>query len=203
MKSEDKHRKIIQAAIKVFARKGFYNARVSEIAREANVADGTIYLYFKNKDDILISLFEEEMIKIIKNMKDDLAKQKDPIDKIRKFAINHLSLMTRNQDLAEVLQVELRQSSKFMRDYVKDHYMEFLNIFASIIKEGQEQGIFREDINTGIAKRAFFGALDEMGRYWVLSTTRKHSITESAKQISEIFIRGMMKNAAKVKGKTA
>jgi TetR/AcrR family fatty acid metabolism transcriptional regulator len=111
--------------------------------------------------------------------------------------------MTRNQDLAEVLQVELRQSSKFMRDYVKDQYMEFLNIFASIIKEGQEQGIFREDINTGIAKRAFFGALDEMGRYWVLSTTRKHSIAESAKQISEIFIRGMMKNAAKVKGKTA
>ena len=203
MKSEDKHRKIIQAAIKVFARKGFYNARVSEIAREANVADGTIYLYFKNKDDILISLFEEEMIKIIKSMKDDLVKQKDPIDKVRKFATNHLSLMTRNQDLAEVLQVELRQSSKFMRDYVKDQYMEFLNIFASIIKEGQEQGIFREDINTGIAKRAFFGALDEMGRYWVLSTTRKHSITESAKQISEIFIRGMMKNSAKVKGKTA
>jgi TetR/AcrR family fatty acid metabolism transcriptional regulator len=203
MKSEDKHRKIIQAAIKVFARKGFYNARVSEIAREANVADGTIYLYFKNKDDILISLFEEEMIKIIKSMKDDLVKQKDPIDKVRKFATNHLSLMTRNQDLAEVLQVELRQSSKFMRDYVKDQYMEFLNIFASIIKEGQEQGIFREDINTGIAKRAFFGALDEMGRYWVLSTTRKHSITESAKQISEIFIRGMMKNAAQVKGKTA
>jgi TetR/AcrR family fatty acid metabolism transcriptional regulator len=203
MKSEDKHRKIIQAAIKVFARKGFYNARVSEIAREANVADGTIYLYFKNKDDILISLFEEEMIKIIKSMKDDLVKQKDPIDKVRKFATNHLSLMTRNQDLAEVLQVELRQSSKFMRDYVKDQYMEFLNIFASIIKEGQEQGIFREDINTGIAKRAFFGALDEMGRYWVLSTTRKHSIAESAKQISEIFIRGMMKNAAKVKGKTA
>jgi len=78
MKSEDKHRKIIQAAIKVFARKGFYNSRVSEIAREANVADGTIYLYFKNKDDILISLFEEEMTKIIKNMKDDLVKQKGP-----------------------------------------------------------------------------------------------------------------------------
>jgi TetR/AcrR family fatty acid metabolism transcriptional regulator len=108
-------------------------------------------------------------------------------------------LITKNQDLAEVLQVELRQSSKFMREYVKDHYMEFLNIFASIIREGQEQGIFREDINTGIAKRAFFGALDEMGRYWVLSTTRKHSISESAKQISEIFIRGMIKNSTKGK----
>jgi TetR/AcrR family fatty acid metabolism transcriptional regulator len=203
MKSEDKHKKIIQAAIKVFARKGFYNARVSEIAKEADVADGTIYLYFKNKDDILISLFEEEMRKIIDNMKEDLAKHKDPIDKIRRFASNHLSLITKNQDLAEVLQVELRQSSKFMREYVKDHYMEFLNIFASIIKEGQEQGIFREDINTGIAKRAFFGALDEMGRYWVLSTTRKHSIAESAKQISEIFIRGILKNSAKGKGKVA
>jgi len=203
MKSEHKHQKIIQAAIKVFARKGFYNARVSEIAKEAEVADGTIYLYFKNKDDILISLFEEEMRKLINNMKEDLAKQKDPIEKIRRFASNHLSLITQNQDLAEVLQVELRQSSKFMREYVKDQYMEFLNIFASIIKEGQEQGLFRDDINTGIAKRAFFGALDEMGRYWVLSTTRKHSISESAKQISEIFIRGILKNSTKEKGKTS
>jgi len=197
MKSEDKHQKIIQAAIRVFARKGFYNARVSEIAKEAEVADGTIYLYFKNKDDILISLFEEEMRKLIDTMKEDLSKQKDPIEKIKKFAMNHLSLISRNQDLAEVLQVELRQSSKFMREYVKDHYMEFLNIFASIIKEGQEQGLFRDDVNTGIAKRAFFGALDEMGRYWVLSSTRKHSIAESAKQISEIFIRGLLKDPSK------
>jgi TetR/AcrR family fatty acid metabolism transcriptional regulator len=194
MKSEDKHERIIRAALKVFAKKGFYNSRVSEIAKEAVVADGTIYLYFKNKDDILISVFESEMRKMIDNMKRELSKCHDPIEKIRMFAFQHLNMITENQEWAEVAQVELRQSSKFMREYVKDHYIEYLNIFSTIIREGQEKGIFKEDINTGITKRAFFGALDEMGRYWVLSTSRRYSVQESATQISDIFIKGIIKS---------
>lgn len=193
LKNEDKHQRIIKAALKIFARKGFYNSRVSEIAKEAAVADGTIYLYFKNKDDILISVFETEMIKMISNMKKELSKYHDSVEKVKIFALKHLSMITENQDWAEVAQVELRQSSKFMREYVKDHYRDYLNIFAYIIREGQEKGIFKEEINTGIAKRAFFGALDEMGRYWVLSTRKRYSIEESAKQISDIFIKGVMK----------
>jgi TetR/AcrR family fatty acid metabolism transcriptional regulator len=102
-------------------------------------------------------------------------------------------MITENQDWAEVAQVELRQSSKFMREYVKDHYMDYLNIFAYIIREGQEKGVFKENINTGIAKRAFFGALDEMGRYWVLSVAKRYSVDETAKQISDIFIKGVIK----------
>ncbi len=192
-RSEDKHERIIKAALRVFAKKGFYNSRVSEIAKEAEVADGTIYLYFKNKDDILISVFESEMKKMIDNMKRELSKCKDPIQKLRTFASQHLNMITENQDWAEVAQVELRQSSKFMREYVKDHYTDYINIFAYIIREGQEKGIFKEDINTGIAKRAFFGALDEMGRYWVLSTSKRYSLEESARQISDIFIKGMAK----------
>jgi len=193
VKSEDKHQRIIRAALRVFAKKGFYNSRVSEIAKEAEVADGTIYLYFKNKDDILISVFETEMKKMISSMKKELSKYRDPIEKIRMFAFQHLNMITENQDWAEVAQVELRQSSKFMREYVKDHYIDYLNIFAYIIQEGQEKGIFKENINTGIAKRAFFGALDEMGRYWVLSRSRRYSVEESAKQISDMFIKGVIK----------
>lgn len=192
-KSEDKHQRIIKAALKVFAKKGFYNSRVSEIAKEAEVADGTIYLYFKNKDDILISVFETEMMKMISNMKKELSKCHDPVEKIRIFAFQHLNMITENQEWAEVAQVELRQSSKFMREYVKDHYTDYINIFAYIIREGQEKGIFKEGINTGIAKRAFFGALDEMGRYWVLSRSKRYSVEESSKQISDMFIEGVMK----------
>ena len=191
-KSEDKYQRIINAALKVFSKKGFYNSRVSEIAKEAEVADGTIYLYFKNKDDILISVFETEMVKMINSMKSELARIDDPVKKVRMFALQHLSMITKNQEWAEVAQVELRQSSKFMREYVKDHYIDYLNIFAYIIQEGQEKGIFQEHINTGIAKRAFFGALDEMGRYWVLSRSRRYSVEESAKQISDIFIKGVL-----------
>lgn len=193
VKNEDKHRKIIKAALKVFAKKGFYNSRVSEIAKEAEVADGTIYLYFKNKDDILISVFETEMKKMIDGMKKELDKYKDPLEKVKMFAFKHLNMITENQEWAEVAQVELRQSSKFMREYVKDHYMDYLNIFAYVIREGQEKGVFKENINTGIAKRAFFGALDEMGRYWVLSTSKRYGIEETANQISDIFIKGLIK----------
>ena len=196
MKDENKHQKILKAAVKVFAEKGFYNSRVSEIAKEANVADGTIYLYFKNKDDILISLFEEEFGQIVENMRKELAKEKDPLQKIRIFAITHLSIVSKQQQLGEVLGVEVRQSSKFMKEYINNPFIEYLNLIRSIVIEGQEKGLIRKDLTPGIMKRALFGALDEMARYWVLSTKKKHSINEAALQISEVFIRGVMSEEA-------
>ena len=197
MKDENKHQKILQAAIKVFSEKGFYNSRVSEIAKEANVADGTIYLYFRNKDDILISLFEEEFGKVVRNMRAELAREKDPLQKIKRFAITHLLMVSNNPHLAEVMGVEVRQSTKFMKEYVNHPFIEYLNIIRSVVIEGQEKGLLRQDLTPGVMKRAFFGALDEMARYWVLSTKKKHSIDEAALQISDIFIRGMMSEEAR------
>jgi TetR/AcrR family fatty acid metabolism transcriptional regulator len=197
MKDENKHQKILHAAIKVFSEKGFYNSRVSEIAKEANVADGTIYLYFKNKDDILISLFEEEFGKIVQNMRVALEKEKDALQKIKRFAITHLSIVSKQQELGEVMGVEVRQSSKFMKEYINKPFIEYLNIIRSVVTEGQEKGLIRKDLTPGIMKRAFFGALDEMARYWVLSTQKKHSIDDAALQISDVFIRGMMSEEAR------
>ena len=191
-RTNEKYTRILESAVKVFAEQGFSQSTVAQIASEAGVADGTIYLYFKNKDDILISVFETEMKTMINNMKKELGTSQDPIEKVRIFAFQHLNMITENQEWAEVAQVELRQSTKFMREYVKDHYADYLNLFAYIVREGQEKGVFKEDINTGIAKRAFFGALDEMGRYWVLSRSKRYSVEESAKQISDIFIKGVM-----------
>lgn len=191
MKTIDKHQKIIQAAVKVFARNGFFNSRISEIAKEANVADGTIYLYFNNKYDILISLFEEEMARIIINMRQELGKESDSLKKLEVFAQVHLRIVEENKSLAEVLQVELRQSSKFMKEYRNKRFAEYVNIVSSIIRKGQEEGTIRKDVMPGIAKRAFFGALDEMSRFWVLSPQKKYSITTAAKQISDFFIRGI------------
>ncbi len=197
MKDESKHQKILQAAIKVFSEKGFYNSRVSEIAKEANVADGTIYLYFKNKDDILISLFEEEFGKVVRNMRAELAREKDALQKIKRFAITHLSIVFHHPHLAEVMGVEVRQSTKFMKEYINQPFIEYLNIIRSVVIEGQEKGLLRKDLTPGVMKRALFGALDEMARYWVLSTKKKHSIDEAALQISDIFIRGMMTEEAR------
>ena len=134
-----------------------------------------IYLYFQNKDDILISLFEVEMEKILRNMKARLSQVTDPIKKIELFAAAHLGLVEKSKELAEVIQVEIRQSIKFMKEYRNDKFIEYLNLIADIVRDGQEQGMFRKDVVPGIAKRAFFGALDEMSRYWVLSTRRNYS----------------------------
>jgi TetR/AcrR family fatty acid metabolism transcriptional regulator len=191
-KNKDKHIRIIKAATKIFAQKGFFQAKVSDIAKEAQVADGTIYLYFENKDDILISLFEEQMNRVLEDMKTQISKENNAIKKIEKFAYNHLKLMELNKNMAEIIQVELRQSTKFMKEYKNEKFHQYLNLIGDIIEEGQQKGIFKKDIIPGIAKRAFFGALDEMSRFWVLSRRRKYDIETAAKQISDYFLTGLI-----------
>jgi TetR/AcrR family fatty acid metabolism transcriptional regulator len=197
-KNKDKHIRIIKAATKIFAQKGFFQAKVSDIAKEAQVADGTIYLYFENKDDILISLFEEQMNRVLEDMKTQISKENNAIKKIEKFAYNHLKLMELNKNMAEIIQVELRQSTKFMKEYKNEKFHQYLNLIGDIIEEGQQKGIFKKDIIPGIAKRAFFGALDEMSRFWVLSRRRKYDIETAAKQISDYFLTGLINNSYKL-----
>jgi TetR/AcrR family fatty acid metabolism transcriptional regulator len=192
-KNHEKYRRIIDAAAKVFAKKGFYKAKVSEIAQEAGIADGTIYIYFDHKDDILISLFEEKMKEVLDNMRKEISVESDPLKKIEKFALVHLKLIKDNKDMAEIIQVELRQSSKFMKNYRNPRFFEYLDLIGDIIREGKQRGTVREDILPGIAKRAFFGALDEMSRFWVLSKKPKYDIETASRQISSFFINGIRK----------
>ncbi|MFO7785691.1 MAG: TetR/AcrR family transcriptional regulator [Thermodesulfobacteriota bacterium] len=193
-KNKEKYLRIIGAATRVFARRGFYQAKVSEIAREAGVADGTIYLYFENKDDILISLFEEQMKIVLSNMREQIAATESPVEKLERFSLSHLKLIEQNKDMAEIIQVELRQSSKFMKSYKNEHFAEYLDLIADIVRKGQQDGLFKKDVVPDLAKRALFGALDELSRYWVLSTRRKYDIETAAKQISETFLYGLVDN---------
>jgi TetR/AcrR family fatty acid metabolism transcriptional regulator len=190
-KTGDKYFKIIEAATRIFAKKGFYSAKVSEIAREAGVADGTIYIYFDNKDDILISLFEEQMQTVLDNMVEQLRAESDPALKLKRFALTHLRLIQKNKDMAEIIQVELRQSSKFMKEYENEKFARYLDLIGDIVEEGQARGIFRQEIIPGVAKRAFFGALDEMSRFWVLSSRKHYDIETTAIQISDYFLNGL------------
>ncbi|MBC8417784.1 MAG: TetR/AcrR family transcriptional regulator [Desulfobacteraceae bacterium] len=190
-KNNEKYYRIIEAATRVFAKKGFYQSKISEIARAAQVADGTIYIYFENKDDILISLFEEQMQAVLDNMAVQISGIDDPAKKLERFASTHLGLIEKNKDMAEIIQVELRQSGKFMKEYKNEKFSQYLNIIEDIIREGQEQGLFRKDVIPGVAKRAFFGALDEVSRCWVLSRRRRYDIRTVAKQISEYFLSGI------------
>jgi len=187
----EKYQKIIQAATKVFAQKGFYNSKVADVAREANVADGTIYLYFKNKDDLLISIFENSMDSFTSEVQREMGTATNPIEKLSKFIKLHLELVRQNPDTAQVLQIELRQSSKFMKEYAATKFIDYLNIISQILEEGQTKGFIKKTINPFIIKRAIFGAVDEMALEWVLMRKKKYSLEEVAEQICSMFIDGL------------
>ncbi|MBL7213887.1 MAG: TetR family transcriptional regulator, partial [Desulfobacteraceae bacterium] len=149
------------------------------------------YIYFENKDDILISLFEEQMKAVLEDMVAKISGLKDPARKLETFALTHLQLIEQNKDMAEIIQVELRQSGKFMKEYKNLGFIQYLDLIGDIVREGQEKGIFKKDIIPGVAKRAFFGALDEMSRFWVLSSRKRYDIETAAKQISGYFLKGL------------
>ena len=190
-RNSDKKPQIIEAAIKVFANKGFYNSKVADVAREAGIADGTIYNYFKNKDDLLISLFELKVEELLDTFKNALKAFKTAREKLNEFIRLYFELMEEQQDLAEVLQVELRQSSKFIKDYHPQKFFDFLNIIGDIIKEGQQSGEFDTSLPVNTTKLAIFGSIDELARQWILSFEHKFDLKQTANRVASIFIKGM------------
>ncbi len=188
----DKRNLITEAAVEVFAEKGFRQARVSDIAKRAGVADGTIYLYFKNKEDILLSIFEEKMDILLAGLGAQLQGVVDPEEQIRRFSRFHFEQVRTNRAAAEVLQVELRLSNKFLKEYRPEKLWAYLGVFAQIVREGQDRGQFRKEIDPFVAMWSFFGALDELAMQWVLSKKNdRFSLEVAAEQVAEIFIRGM------------
>lgn len=192
MKPVDKHTKIIAAATKVFAKKGFFTARISDIAKEAKVADGTIYLYFNNKFDILISVLEEEIGKIIEQIKTAIEDEPDAQEMLKIFVTKHLAAMKGNKYLAEVIHIELRQSDRLVKDYRNNRFKIYIDLISEIIQKGQEQNLFREDIMPGIAKRALFGALDEVSRVWTEPNSSSYSLEDTTEQIISMFLDGLL-----------
>jgi len=186
-----KRTKILKAAIKVFAQEGFFNAKVEQIAKLAGVATGTTYLYFENKDDILISIFEEEMIPIIESMRIALGKKNTAREKIHEIISSHLQMIQEKPDMAQLLEIELRQSSKFIHSYKGTKFKEYLDIMADAFAEGQENGEFRNDIQPTIFKQILFGALDQIAINWTLSKSKKIDLKFSADQIAALIMNGI------------
>lgn len=193
---DDKRERIMKSAMKMFAKKGFYSTRVSEIARGAGVADGTTYLYFKSKDDILISLFETQMEPILSQVRQELATEASATQKLRRLARLHFEMVEKNPDLAMVIVVELRQSAKFMHEYPGTKFREYLDVIAAIIEEGQQKGEFRSDIHPSIAKQVVFGALDGLATNWILSKRSKRGLSDLADQVADLFVMGVAAHPA-------
>ena len=189
---EAKKEKIIEAAVKVFAKKGFYTANVKDVAKEAGVADGTIYLYFKNKEDLLISLFEHKMKSILDIFKQALKNISDPLDQLKEFIKVYFNLIESDPDLSDVFQVELRQSTKFLKDYHNQQFSDYLNIIAGILEKGKKIGFFRPEMDIHICKIFIFGAIDEVARQWILGADAKYSLSEATEQTCDNLVKGLL-----------
>jgi TetR/AcrR family fatty acid metabolism transcriptional regulator len=192
---QDKRDALLRAAIQVFARRGFFNAQVADVARVAGVAAGTVYLYFRSKDHLLASIFERTMREAIDEGRAALAGLTDPVARLRTIARRHLDRLGRDRDLAIVFQVELRQSTKYMERFSSTLLQEYLTLIRDTIADGQAEGTFRGDIRATVAAKIFFGALDEMATNWILSR-RRYSLVSGAETVVDLFVNGVRHRGA-------
>ena len=185
----DKRRQILDAAVTVFARRGYFAAKVSEIARAAGVADGTIYLYFKNKEDIIVSVFADVLRHHLEKAKQEIARAHTPREKLLAVARHHLTALSENRDVAIVFQTELRQSTLLAR-LNSQELRGYFGLLSGLIEAGQTDGAFRNDIPRNVVVQAFFGALDEMVTAWILAENH-YNLVDLAEPVTDLFLGGL------------
>ncbi len=190
-RSGDKYQSIIEAAVEVFARYGYHRARVSDIAREAGVADGTVYLYFESKEDVLVSLFRDKMGDFVATIKNALIEEPDVEGQIERLIKMHLTQLGANRRLALVTQIELRQSDPSIRKAITDPLQEYFDVIEGIIRQGQQVGAIRCDVDVKLARKMIFGTIDEVVTSWVLSK-RDYPLAELAEGIFRLVVRGLV-----------
>jgi TetR/AcrR family fatty acid metabolism transcriptional regulator len=181
---------ILRAATRVFARNGYFNSKVADIARAADVADGTVYLYFKSKDEILHSIFDQNMAEAIAAGRQLISDLNDPREKLRRIAKLHLERLGADRDLAVVFQVELRGSTKFMEEFSAAGFAEYLDLLRQCFEDGQRSGVFRKQLNAKVMSKILFGALDEMATNWIISK-RSYKLGPMADVVMDVFLNGV------------
>jgi TetR/AcrR family transcriptional regulator, fatty acid metabolism regulator protein len=181
---------IVRAAVEVFAERGYFAARMREVAERAGVADGTLYLYFEGKEHLLVSILEEYAEAFLMRARRDCAGIDDPREKLRTVIVRHLTSLENDRPLARVFQIELRHTRRFLRQVARGKVAEYLQLLQEIITEGRSKGLFRRDIPVELAARAVFGALDEQVTSWVLAA-RPWPLGAQAAPLLEVLLGGL------------
>jgi TetR/AcrR family fatty acid metabolism transcriptional regulator len=187
----DKRKRILDAAVRVLARKGFHATRVSEVAKAAGVADGTIYLYFDSKDALLVSLFEDRVERLLAFLDAELPRAQTASEKLRRVIELQLGLLESERDLAEVLTVILRQSTKLMKEHAAPKFNAYIDAIARVVAEGQASGELRSDVAPRLVARAIFGALDGIAMTWALGRAKHGALLRASGQLAQIMLRGL------------
>ena len=186
----EKYRRILDAAVEVIAENGYFQARVTDIAARAGVADGTIYLYFKNKEQVLMAAIDSAFAAFLKRARAELSRTQDPRERLRRLAHLHLETLGANRSLAIVFQTELRQSAKFLAQFSHHQLVEYFNLIRAEVREGQRAGVFRRGLSDKIVANCFFGALDEMVTSWMLSE-HDYPLAGAADAVVDVILKGM------------
>lgn len=189
-KNKPKYKQIIDAAVIVIAEYGYHQAQVSKIAKQAGVADGTIYLYFKNKEDILISLFEEKMGEFVEKIEEEIAGVQSASEKLSLLINKHFDILSGDPHLAIVTQLELRQSNKELRLKINAVLKGYLALVDSVLKEGMNNGEFKSNLNYKLARQMIFGTLDEIVTTWVMNE-QKYPLQSLSKDVHNLIIAGL------------
>jgi TetR/AcrR family fatty acid metabolism transcriptional regulator len=185
-----KRARILEAAIQAFSQKGYHQTRISDIAKAANVADGTVYLYFEGKAELLSTIFEDRMKRFLEVGRRKIAGVDGALAKLRRVVELHLEDLGQNPDLATVFQIELRHSSRFMELYSRSYLRDYFQLIAGILEEGQKEGNIRPDLDTWLATKCIFGILDEAATNWVLSK-KNYRLHATAQQILDFVMQGL------------
>jgi TetR/AcrR family transcriptional regulator, fatty acid metabolism regulator protein len=186
-----KRERILRAAVDVFAEHGYFNAKVAQIAKSAGVADGTIYLYFDGKEDLLITIFREHTRSYLHSLEQSMANINRAEDRLRTAVRHHLETLGRDRALAVVSQVELRHSLKFLSLFSQQEVADYLNVIRKIVEHGQEQGAFRRNVHPQLAAKAIFGVLDEMVTSWMLSE-KHYDLAAQSEQVADLILTGLL-----------
>ncbi|MDQ0215446.1 TetR/AcrR family fatty acid metabolism transcriptional regulator [Oikeobacillus pervagus] len=189
-RNKPKYHQIIDAAVIAIAENGYHAAQVSKIAKRAGVADGTIYLYFKNKEDILISLFQEKMQNFVENLEKVVAGKQKAAEKLLLMLENHFTILSDDRHLAVVTQLELRQSNKELRLKINNVLKDYLKLIEKILSEGVESGEFKSDLNIRITRQMIFGTIDEIVTTWVMND-QKYDLVALAPTVSKLLMSGL------------
>ena len=189
-RDKPKFKQIIDAAVVVIAENGYHQAQVSKIAKQAGVADGTIYLYFKNKEDILISVFQEKMGLFVDNLQNIIKDGTTSSDKLLKMVENHFRVLATDHHLAIVTQLELRQSNKEIRLKINEVLKEYLMLLDDILIEGIDNGEFNEELDIRLARHMVFGTIDETITTWVMNE-QKYDLMKLAPKVHKLLLGGM------------
>ena len=190
IEKNNKYHMILEAAVKVFARQGFHQSTVAQIAKEAGVADGTIYLYFKNKDDILVQFFNFRAKQVFESFREEVDRAETSSDKLRNLVRRHLAEFQRDRDGAVVYQVETHQSSRLAEAQIKEMSKMYRDLISEIIEQGQQEGTIRKDLYVGLVKRFIIGGVDEVINTW-LHSDGEYDLVSMADPLVELFMKGI------------